>query len=129
MTHRFVPDESGLYCDVCDLVAGHPRHGADETVQEAHARRTDPGTSHAAAASVRNMTALQLLILRTLREIGPCTDERLAEYLQEHDMTTLSLSGLRTRRAELVQLGAVRDTGQTQLTLAGRSAIVWEISS
>lgn len=127
-THQFVPDESGLYCAVCDLVRKHPRHGTGETLQQAHARRTDPSTSHAAAAAVQDLSAQQSLVLKVLREIGPSTDEALADYWQTNDVSSISPSGLRTRRRELVEHGLVEDTGQLALTVAGHSSIVWAVT-
>lgn len=124
-THEFVGDGYG-YCLICELPHKHPRHGANETLQQAHARRSDPTTSHAAAASVADLNATQRLVLRVLREIGPSSDERLAEYWQTHDVSSISPSGLRTRRAELVEKGLVVDSGQLVMTTGGNSAIVWE---
>lgn len=124
-THAFVPDGSGVYCQQCELVRNHPRHGANETLQQAHARRTDPDTSRAAAASVADLSAQQRLVLQVLREIGPSTDERLADYWQRRDVSSISPSGLRTRRAELTSAGLVVDTGQRAITDAGRDSIVW----
>ena len=102
----------------------------------AHARRTDPSTSHEAARSVHGLTERREAVLRILRERGPMTDSRMvAAYLEERDQDPLarewpqqSVSGLRTRRAELVDDGLVVPVGESR-TPAGRRAIVWGVAS
>lgn len=129
-THAFEPDDNRLYCDRadCGLPRLHPVHGERPAAQQAHARNSDPATSHAAAERVRDLNATQRLVLRVLADIGPSTDERLAAYWREHEITSISPSGLRTRRSELVDTGHVVDTGQLQLTDAGHSSIVWAVA-
>ena len=91
--------------------------------QEANARSTDPGTSHAAAASVR-VRESQKTVLKLMKEVGPATDDELysAAWVRRIKITP---SGLRTRRCELVQMGLAVDTGQRQKKQTGRMAIVW----
>lgn len=89
---------------------------------EAHARRTDPWTSHEAAASVK-VRESQKLVLSLLRQ-GPATDEELADRAHAAS-AAISPSGLRTRRCELVVLGLAVDTGERRRTAAGRQTIVW----
>ena len=88
------------------------------------ARRHDPSTSWAAAASLGPTTIRrsQLVVWRLLQDDGPMTDEQLVARL----LGRMSPSGARTRRAELVDLGLVRDTGQRVKLHSGRLAIVWE---
>lgn len=98
---------------------------------EAHARRTDPGTSHAAAKSVKNQTETHDRILELFERFGDATDEDLLVYWRqlrslEENWPSISPSGLRSRRAELVALGLVRDSGHRSTTESGRSCIVWE---
>lgn len=88
------------------------------------ARRTDPGTSWAAADSVNDVGKLQARILAALAH-GPMTDEQLAEALRDFHP---SPSGLRTRRSELVDAGQVRASGQTERLASGRRAILWELA-
>lgn len=91
------------------------------------ARRTDPKTSHDAAESVRDVTTTQEFVLRALRR--PRTDVELLEaYRNFKRAPRASESGVRTRRAELVRLGLVRDSGRRIVLESGRSAIVWEKS-
>ena len=93
---------------------------------EPRARRTDPVTSHEAAASLpsEHVRRSQALILDLLREQGPLTDDRIYRW---HRITAaMSPSGARTRRAELVLLGKVRDSGRTEVLPSGRRAIVWQ---
>lgn len=82
------------------------------------ARASDPITSHEAAASVY-MTEGQRIVLRALLTIGPMPDEELVASVN------LSPSGARSRRAELVSMGLVEDSGETAVTSTGRRAIVW----
>lgn len=94
----------------------------------AHARRTDPETSHAAAASIseHNITNGQRAVLQTLRRIGPANDERIVAL---YTGPPQSPSGIRTRRAELVDRGLVFDTEQRVKLASGRRAIVWAAAS
>jgi len=91
------------------------------------ARNTDPVTSDLAAESVRQVTATQTAILNLLGI--PSTDQQLVErYRQEaasNRAPRASESGIRTRRAELVERGLVEDSGYRVRTEAGRHAIVW----
>lgn len=96
----------------------------------AKARRTDPVTSHEAAASVGDLTNAQQMILDALRH-GPGTDEeiyeRLPHFAKRSRKPIISVSGARTRRRELVDAGLVEDSGQRKLTEAGRKTIVWRV--
>lgn len=95
----------------------------------AHARKTDPVTSHLAAESVKYSTPTQLIIL-SLLEI-PQTDEELVKNynnLRKDNPTIVpraSASGIRSRRAELFQADKVVPVGYAA-TESGRRAIVWE---
>lgn len=95
------------------------------------ARATDPGTSWAAAQSVRDVTAAQSRVLSLFGESDHgLTDEQLALIYESgvrmFDWPPMSPSGLRTRRCELVTLGKVEDTGRRTTTRSGRSTIVWD---
>jgi hypothetical protein len=93
--------------------------------QRARARRTDPQTSHAAAASVKSVeiSRLQGFILDALER--PLTDEELWNELISRQIGGLTPSGVRTRRSELVDDGRVIDSGMKRPTKAGRGSIVW----
>lgn len=104
---------------------------------EAHARRSDPPTSHAAAKSVANMTKKQLAVHALLRRSGPMTDEALVLAYREAVEKRIEFngvllpeqsdSGIRTRRSELADhdppLVRVHDLSKTK---AGRQAQRWE---
>lgn len=96
-----------------------------------YARELDPATSYQAAASVVNSRPTMQTILKILR-IGAATDEVIAYVyagLVEHGRAKLaSPSGLRSRRAELVALGLVEDSGERRELKTGRQAIVWRIT-
>lgn len=88
----------------------------------AHARTTDPETSHEAAETVDVRTS-QAEVLRLL-ELGPATDEELAGRAYRKGVR-MSPSGLRSRRAELVDKGLAEHTGEHKLTKAKRRTRVW----
>lgn len=93
----------------------------------AKARRTDPETSHQAAASVDNISDTQKVIHHLLRT--PMTDVELVEAFYKavnRNVLWASESGIRSRRAELVEKGLVADSGQRQKLASGRYAIVWK---
>lgn len=97
---------------------------------EPRARRTDPATSHDAARSIKAaaLRASQEAVLKFLRRHGPATDVELVEGYPEWARALhppQSPSGLRTRRHELVEAGAVVDTGDRAELPSGRKAIVW----
>jgi hypothetical protein len=87
------------------------------------ARTTDPETSHEAAESVTNITPLKQEILQRL--MTPMTDADLIEVIRTSSRLIVTESGVRSRRAELVQAGLVKDTGARVKLATGRNAIVW----
>jgi len=93
------------------------------------ARRTDPDTSHQAAASISNITETQraiyyLLLAKPTSDVDGLRVYRLAET---HAIAPrVSESGYRSRRAELVSLGLAKDSGNRVKLPSGRFAIVWE---
>lgn len=92
------------------------------------ARNTDPETSHAAARSVTGVTERQRALLALFRHFGPMTDVEIAENYPA-SFPKQSPSGLRTRRAELVEQGLVRWDGFTRTLPSGREARVWLVGS
>lgn len=103
------------------------------TTRKPRARRRDPETSHAAARSVTGLNEKRQAVLDLLTVHGPMTDERLAfEYRTRTTecggmLPVQSSSGLRTRRAELVDLGLVKMVGESHLA-TGRRARVWGVA-
>lgn len=98
----------------------------------AHARNTDPLTSHIAAQSLDPATlrANQNDVWQTMIKYGPMPDFILQKlYRAEADagkVVPQSDSGIRTRRAELYRAGFVRWTTRYAVTDTGRPAMVWE---
>lgn len=98
--------------------------------EQAHARRSDPATSHQAAAGVTNLGRTRDAILMILRSFGPANDEQIFKsYSVMFDrgffIPRSSPSGLRSRRSELVRLGLVEDSGKTAPTISGRLSTIW----
>jgi hypothetical protein len=90
-----------------------------------NARKTDPKTSHDAADSVKDVTATQEYVLKALKR--PRNDTQLIEaYRSYKTAPRASESGIRTRRAELVDAGLIDDSGKRVKMPSGRYSIVWE---
>lgn len=90
----------------------------------AQARKTDPQTSHDAARSVSNSELVRAFIYDLLKT--PMTDnELLRAYATMHDAPLASESGIRSRRAELVEEGMAYATGERRPLPTGRTAMVW----
>jgi hypothetical protein len=98
----------------------------------AHARRTDPDTSHEAAASITidTMSKSQFAVLTVIRAFGPLADHELdATYEKlrargDEGLPMQSPSGIRTRRRELYDAGLIEPAGETT-TPTGRRALTW----
>lgn len=92
----------------------------------AHARNTDPETSHEAARSVEpKLRESQEVVLSLMRSIGPATDDRIYAEAKSRGVK-ISTSGCRTRRSELVTMEFARFTGRYDRLESGRRARIWE---
>jgi hypothetical protein len=88
----------------------------------AHARRTDPSTSHEAAAEVtKKLTAYQESVMNLFLIRGEMTDVDLQNYYGLSAGSTF-----RTRRSELVKMGKLRNSGRKRVQ-DGSNRIIWEI--
>jgi hypothetical protein len=87
---------------------------------EAHARKTDSDTSHAAAASLRT-TNLEALVLDTLRKLP-----NGAISFELADLLDLSLVAVSLRLRPLANKGLVVDSGDRRVGASGRKQIVWK---
>lgn len=96
---------------------------------EAKSRASDPGTSQAAAKTVMRMTDKRQAVLEAFQYFGPMTDEQLHDAYEErrqcYHWPEQSASGLRTRRSELVRMGALEDAGTKRRMRTGRWAVLW----
>lgn len=103
-----------------------PLSGVVQT--RAVARRTDPETSHAAAANVKNLRASHRRVIQLFRSYGPMTDQEALEAAIA-DGWKVSPSGLRSRRAEVTppRGRGIRDSGRKRKTQFSENATVWEI--
>ena len=117
----------GTYLDEFD-VSPPPKEEVVDPAQndffKAHARESDPHTSHDAARSLSpdKLRDSQKAVLGHFRKFGPMTDTDLVNI---YVGSPQSRSGLRTRRNELVDRGLVEDTGARKKLPTGRNAIVW----
>jgi DNA-binding MarR family transcriptional regulator len=92
----------------------------------ARARRADPETSHAAAASMsRFITQAERKVLDALRSRGEAgaTSEELARFL------AVPLVNVSPRMRPLADKGYVVDSGVTRKGASGRGQIVWRVSA
>ena len=86
------------------------------------ARRSDPATSHAAAAAARELSVHhQALILQALAR-GPAGKDRIA--------TLTSLTGVQVcrRLVELERAGQAKPSGRMVVSTAGRQEREWGLS-
>lgn len=88
------------------------------------ARRTDPATSHAAAARVGEFAATHHgKILEAMRRLGGFGGaEQIAAY------SKIDAYQVRKRLPELERMGAVRALSQTRQTATGRAERVWVLA-
>lgn len=98
------------------------------TTSTARARATDPETSHAAARSVEGITATQTFIVKALLRQPAHDQELIARYRNMTGAPAASESGIRSRRAELVDRRIIEPTGQTIRLDSGRYSIVWRLN-
>jgi hypothetical protein len=99
----------------------------------AHARNTDPQTSHEAAESVKHLTQTQMGILNILSvALKPMSDEEIVERYQAKAklglMPMASVSGIRSRRNELAVLGKIAVKGYDK-TWSGRRCSLWGVTN
>ena len=86
----------------------------------AFARRSDPPTSHQAAAAV-DSTAKEVEVLRLLVHLGPSTQREVAEEGGDY-------GGLTPRFRPLLRKDMIRLTGDYRRNVGGRRAAVYEIT-
>lgn len=92
----------------------------------AYARRTDPETSHAAAAHAsRSLTESQKQVLEMFDRYDAMTDVELVLAYDSSDLPTQADSGIRTRRRELVDFGLVENSGRKKVVTHHDPAIIW----
>lgn len=99
--------------------------------EKAHARVSDPWTSHAAAASIEpvKLRASQEAVLAAFRATGPMCHENLILFYGSNatrfGWPIQSPSGIRTRAHELHEAGLLEDTGDVVTLTSGRKSKVW----
>lgn len=99
----------------------------------AHARNTDPETSHEAAASVKNLPEIKrniLLIMAGSSE--PMMDWEIVrkyyEYTQVHGWAWAMEQSIRSRRAELVRDGKIEFADEWGESVTGRRSRKWRLT-
>ena len=100
---------------------------------QARARRTDPETSHQAAASVRKISDTHRRIVVMLqRHPEGMTDEGMYRwwmaYREAQGWPSITPSGLRTRRSELQRRGDIVAADEKGRTAAGRACTIWTLA-
>lgn len=104
------------------------------------ARRGDRPTSHEATkAAARGLNDKQRHVLRAFQDWGAMHDELLVTLWRDRRVEQLARgfgdvlpdltdSSLRSRRAELVTLDMLRDSGRTALTSRQGKTTIWELT-
>ena len=97
-------------------------------ISRAHARNSDPQTSHDAADSVQDLTEVQNRIMQLFDKYHSMSDEELivAYAKQFASYFPSSESSLRSRRSELTHKGFLVDSGRKSVTKAGRATTIWQ---
>lgn len=90
-----------------------------------HARGSDPDTSRQGPSQLQ-MTKSRKRVMQALQH-RPLTDIELLQAPEIHGK--MSPSGARSRRAELVRMGIVQNSGKRRRCTSGRLHIVWELAS
>lgn len=118
----------------------HPRAPGLGDTTLPRARRGDPETSHEATkAAARGLNDKQRRVLHAFQEWGAMHDELLVTLWNEHRVAQLARgfgdvlpnltdSSLRSRRAELVALRLLRDSGRTALTSRLGKTTIWDLT-
>lgn len=93
---------------------------------ESLVRPTDPETSFEAADAIEpHLRLLQERVLQLFHDFGPMTQHALIDlYRERHGHAPEST--IRTRCAELVEVGLIADTGARRLLPSGRRAVIWQ---
>jgi hypothetical protein len=116
----------GLFDTDGDLFDGGFMDGGTNDNARAHARRGDPDTSHAAARDMSpHVRGIQKAVLAYAVECGWAgfTDPDLGAHFQSLSST------YRSRRAELVEQGLIKDSGERRAVEGrGRRFAVWMVT-
>jgi hypothetical protein len=99
----------------------------EEIDARAHARATDPATSHEAAAKVGSSFDSMIDVLRILEAIGTGIDEAIVDAAPRMAVARTP-QRIRSARADAERIEWVRHTGELQTTRAGGRSRVWELT-
>ena len=86
-----------------------------------HRAWDQPTSVQAADAILTQVSGIQMLVFEYAYECGPkgFTDVDLGKWFNSTSST------YRSRRAELVRMGQIKDSGRRTILKSGRNAIVW----
>lgn len=90
---------------------------------EPTARRTDPDTSHAAAASITPGRCEDAIIDVFVRLDAELTDDEIARWLPHLYPPTV-----KSARSRLTKCGTLIDTGRRAASDRGRAMIIWRLA-
>jgi hypothetical protein len=93
-------------------------------------RTKDPITSHLAAEQVKHLGDTKKAIIRILRRKQMNDTDLVIAYknaIATGAAPNASESGIRSRRAELVERGYVIPSGRMERLASGRMSIIWKI--
>lgn len=114
------------------LKATKPKERKAPSMKSAERRlkRNDPETSFYAAVSTTPALSKEMYnniynVLHSNQAISGLTDEELIRVLTTQLKHKYTPSGVRSRRAELVEAGWVKDSEKRRKTVSGRQSIVW----
>jgi hypothetical protein len=101
------------------------------TFPEPGARSTDPGTSHAAARSMRDaVTGQRRLVLRAVAWAGAdgATAWDIVTDLMRRGLPMIQQSVVARRLTDLHAAGLIEDSGDTRKGSSSRQLIVWRVT-
>lgn len=114
------PSQLGLF--PAPTTAGRVRATDPSYAIHARARRSDPETSHNAAAAIG--LGVERAVYQCFRHYGPMHDDLLVERLN----ATIYGPTARSARSRLSKRGLLADSGDRAKSDRGRDSIIWRLA-